>query len=762
MKNIFLISFLATSSLFAQLGDKRDKGAKQIDPIPAEKIPPSPYLSIEDSMKTFEVAEGFKLEPIAHGEKVVMPVALDFDPDGRAWVVEMRNYMVDLDGNKENEPTGHIKILEDTTGDGKLDKSTIFLDNLILPRAIAVMPDGALYCHDNKLFFIKRNGLKPIGKPQLIDKDYAKGGNAEHKPNGLIRGIDNWYYSAKSDARYRRFKGDWIKEITAFRGQWGIAQDNDGKLYSNNNSNLLFGDIQRPSLHYYHPNVKIKYQSYERVGKSSVFPIRMNPGVNRAYQKKVLIPETGKLRNTTAAAGMAIYRGNQFPEKYQGMGIVTSPCANLIKLIDIKRDAINTPKGTHPLGKKELIASTDEWFRPVNLYTAFDGSVWILDVHFGLIQHKTYMTTYLRNQYSSRKLDKPAPNHGRIYRLTHKQNPIPKAPTLSKLSEDQLIQHLAHPNGTVRDKAQLLLSEKLASNSDPELTKALINTFASSRNSLQQLHILWSLEASGSIPGSIFQQAIQSKDLAVQTSAMELTHLTKAPEKLLELVTSPAKNAANSYLFALGVINTTNALMKADTIVNAFKDVPMLAEAFITGTTKSKIKDIVSAPVTNAKFSSLLRKASRSEGEIVRKKSGEGLKGKYLASFRRGEKVYEAAACASCHGMQGEAPAPGFPPLAPSDWVTGDVTRLTKVILNGLTGPITINGKKFKTAVAMPPNMANSALQSDEALADMFNYIRNLGENAAPIVSVKQIKKARAEANKRATPWTEKELMDAH
>lgn len=760
MKRILLASILGTSCLFAQQGDKKDKkNTKQIAPIPAEEIPPSPYLNIKDSMKTFEVADGFKLEPIAHGEMVCMPVALDYDSDGRAWVVEMRNYMPDLDGNNELEPTGHIRVLEDTTGDGKLDKVTTFLDKLILPRAIAVTPEGVLYCHEDILYFIKRDGIKPVGEPQVIDKHYARGGNAEHKANGLLRGLDNWYYNAKSDFRYRRINGKWKKEKTVFRGQWGIAQDSQGKLYSNNNSNLLFGDIQRPSLHYTHPEVNIKYKSNQRVGSNAVHPIRITPGVNRAYQKG-LLDDSGKLKNTTAASGMTIYRGNQFPEQYQGQGIVTSPCANLIKLIEIKRDHQNLPTGSHPLGKKELIASTDEWFRPVNVYTAPDGSVWILDIHFGLLQHKTYMTTYLRNQYESRGLDKPDPHNGRIYRLSHNSKPLAKVPQLSTLSEADLIKHLGHANGTVRDKAQLIITEKLTNNS-PSLASSLVKAFQASSDPLQQLHILWSLEATGKIPTEVFNTAIKSEDIAVQTSAMELAHLTDTPGTMLEATATPKSQAANSYLYALGVINTPESLKRADEVIKKFSKIQYLREAYLTGTTRAQNKKIATGTVQDKKFADLLKKASIHHEAAVVKKSGAGLTGEYLASFKRGKNVYAAAACSACHGEQGEAPAPGFPPLSPSDWVTGDPERLTKVVLNGLTGKITLNGEPFETEMPMPPNMTNPALAKDQDLADLINYIRNLGENTAPQVTVDQVKAYRALAEKREMPWTEKDLKKA-
>ena len=762
MKNIIIISLLGLSSAFAQQGDVKDrKGTVQVDPIPASEIPPSPYLGIEDSMKTFQVADGFQLEPIAHGEMVRMPVALDFDSDGRAWVVEMRNYMIDLDGTRENEPTGHIRVLEDTTGDGKLDKVTTFLDKLIMPRAVAVTPDGVLYGHEDKLYFIKRDGLKPVGEPELVDADYARGGNAEHKANGLLRGIDNWYYNSKSNARYRRIDGKWIKQQTTFRGQWGIAHDNEGRLYSNNNSTFLIGDIQRPTLDYFHPNLKLRYKTSQNIGNNNVHPIRITPGVNRAYQKGIL-DANGKLKDTTAAAGMTIYRGNQFPEQYQGMGIVTSPCVNLIKLIDIKRDDQNIPTGSHPLGKKELVASTDEWFRPVNVYTAPDGSVWILDIHFGLLQHKTYMTSYLRRQYSSRGLDKPADNHGRIYRLKHNSAPLATVPKLSTLNDVDLIVHLGHANGTVRDKAQLIITEKLTSSPDiTALATELKNAFLASKNPLQQLHILWSLEASGKIPTEVFTAALKSTDIAVQTSAMELSYLTDAPEKLLDLIASPKSLAANSYLYALGVINSTVSLERADQVIAQFPKIPALQEAYISGTTRSKSKTITIADVADKKLANFLTEASTKHAAAIVKQSGAGLKGEHLKSFQRGQKVYAAAACSSCHGEQGEAPAPGFPPLSPSDWVTGDPEKLTKVILNGLTGPITLNGEKFETVLPMPPNSSNPAIQKDQDLADLINFIRNLGENQASLVTAEQVKAYRAKADERAEPWTEQDLKKA-
>ena len=148
----------------------------------------------------------------------------------------MRSYMPNIDGKGEMTPNGRIRVLEDANGDGELDKATTFLDNLVLPRAVAVTSDGCLYTSGDTLYFIKRNGLNPEGDPVIIDVDYAKGGNPEHKANGLIYGHDNWYYNAKSNKRYRRINGRWTRETTNSRGQWGISKDNAGRLFYNSNS----------------------------------------------------------------------------------------------------------------------------------------------------------------------------------------------------------------------------------------------------------------------------------------------------------------------------------------------------------------------------------------------------------------------------------------------------------------------------------------------------------------------------------------------
>src|SRR5689334_10612471 len=105
---------------------------------------PAPFLSAEDAIKTIKLPPGFRMEVVASEPLVEHPVAMSFDADGRAWVAEMRGYMPDVEGKGEDKPIGRISILEDTDGDGRMDKVTVFMDGLVLPRAICPVRGGAL------------------------------------------------------------------------------------------------------------------------------------------------------------------------------------------------------------------------------------------------------------------------------------------------------------------------------------------------------------------------------------------------------------------------------------------------------------------------------------------------------------------------------------------------------------------------------------------------------------------------------------------
>jgi mono/diheme cytochrome c family protein/glucose/arabinose dehydrogenase len=746
-----LLALTLPTIAFAQQGD-RDGHNNMAPVVPESKVPPAPVLSPAEALKSIEVAKGFVVELFAAEPLVEKPVALDFDPSGRLWICEMLGYMGDLDGSEEKIPQGRIAVLEDTNGDGKADKRTVFLDKVLLPRALAVFADGLLYVDNNHLLWVNRDGLKPAGEPEIVVKGWAEGGNPEHASNGLVRGLDNWLYNAKSSKRIRRVDGKWVVEGTSNRGQWGIARDDYGRLYHNNNSVFLMGDLVAPNLLMGNPGVNLQTSSTNQLGSNQTWPIRVTPGINRAYMAKAngygedtLDPKTYKMTAATAVSGPMIYRGTNFPAEWYGYGISPEPGGNLIKAIAITDSNDGQLKGSHPYDKSEWLASTDERFRPVNLYNAPDGTVLVLDMYHGLLQHKTYLTTYLREQYKSRALDKPAVGQGRIYRVRYEKGSLEQKADFTKLDGPALVKMLAHKNGWHRDMAQRVLIERGDLSVVPLLEKlAGVEGFP-----LGSINAIWTLEGLGKLTASPLTKALTSKEPKVVCSALwATTQLDQA--ELAKLAPGLAKlQAANDevkiYLArALGPLATPEADARLVTLISEGSKVPLIRAAAYSGLKgrNEEFKAIAAGKIKDTTFMRWLDEGAKNAPKLV---SGAGLKGEHLESFNRGKALYIGeAACFGCHGPDGEGLPNLGPPLNQSEWVTGDPKRLAKIMLHGMSGPVTVAGKVYNPAGEMPGLAVNTSM-TDAKLADIATYIRREWTNKADQVKpdvFKEVRKA--------------------
>ena len=756
-KTLATLLLLATP-LAAQEGNR--KGHDNMEPVvPAELVPPAPVLSPPEALATIQIADGFSILPFATEQMIEKPVALDYDPAGRLWVCEMVGYMLDIDGKDEDQPFGRIVVLEDSNHDGKADKRTVFLEKILLPRAIAVYPDGILFADQETLRFIKRDGLKPVGEPKVVVDNYIEGGNVEHRANGLVRGLDSWLYNAKSAQRIKRDGDKWIVEATSFRGQWGVSFDNYGRIYHNHNSQFLMGDFVAPNLLEGNPAVNTKVSSTDKLGSNEPFPIRVTPGLNRAYIQKsngyssnTLDPKTYKLISCTGAAGMTIYRGTNFPAEWIGKGLVTEPSINLVKAIDINESGTHL-KGAHTYKGKEWLASTDERFRPVNIYNAPDGSVYLLDMYHGIIQHKTYVTSYLSDYYLRQGLDAPGTGNGRIYRITHNGGNIEKVPDMDSLSNEELVKLLAHPNGWHRDMAQRVLGTREA---DPATIALLEKLVGIDAYPLGQIHAIWTLEAMGKLTAAPIATALTAPDQKVVVSALWAANSLPHPELLkLEkqlLALNPATDEVKIYLTrALGPLATAAAFEKINDLVNGSKVAYVKAAAFSGLANRGDaFKAAIGDKLKDKQLSGWLEKAGKKKGP-----SGPSLKGEALASFERGKALFHGeAACFGCHAPDGAGVIGLGPPLDESEWVTGKEETFAKIILHGITGKITVNGIEYESAAEMPAFYVNPTF-TDEKIADIMTHTRNSWSNKAAPVSPELIKKLRQEtATQSGRPYT--------
>ncbi len=720
----------------------------------------SPALSPQESLKTIKLEDGFTIKLVASEPLVSAPTAMLFDPKGRMWVLEMQNYMPDTSGTGEDKPTGKIVILEDTNKDGVMDTRKVFMDSLVLPRAICFVEDGMLVAEPPRLWYVADLG-DHAGKKILVDSTYAAGGNVEHQPNGLYRTLDNWIYSANSGRRYKKSGTRWLTEKTISRGQWGISQDDAGRLFYNNNSENLLGDYFAPRFSGTNDQQKRTAGFDEKIiGDNKVYPARATTGVNRGYMKGVL-DDSLRLTNFTAASGPVIYRGDLFPKEYQGNAFLGEPSANLIKrdILDVQGLKV---KGRQAYKNKEFLTSTDERFRPVTIYNGPDGALYVIDMYRGIIQHKTYITPYLKNEVKIRELTNPL-NCGRIYKIF----PTNKKPVMTDFpsNPDELVKLLQHQNGWVRDKAQQLLVDGKFKQVGPALRTMAANTNApvpmtQSLWTLEGLSLLTSADVLPLLAAPEWQIRMQA--LSLVPSVMSKANVKKYIASLDNLLTTGDTLAAPYVAFLAQSVQAYDKIA-ADrlllAVINKYPRSQYVAGAVISGlkgreTPFLKELDVAKSDTTIAVY----RQLKRVIYDIANSKKSTNLKS-LAAAFPQGAALFTST-CQTCHGGDGNGIVSLAPPLNNSDWVTGDKNKLIPLILYGLGGPVMVNNRVYGPPEinGEMPGMGYNPDMTDEQLAQVMSFIRKAWNNSADKITAADVTAVRTKMKGRQKAFTQEEL----
>ncbi len=481
----------------------------------------APVLSPEAALKTFFMPPGYRLELVASEPMIEEPIFIDWDADGRLWVIEQRSYMRDLLATDERAPIDRVSVLEDTNGDGKMDKKTIFMDGLVQPRALKVLDRGVLIGEPPNLWLARDTDgdLRSDTKELVLDTYGTALANVEHNANSLTWALDNWIYTSEHNGYLRLKNGKFEPHPTLARGQWGASQDDAGRIYRNTNEQALFVDLLPARYFMRNPSLLRTRGSYESLNTpevNTIWPVRPTPGVNRGYQDGILRPD-GRLTRFSAVCAPTVYRGDRLPAELYGNVFLAEPAANLVSRLIVSDDG-TTLRARRAYDQAEFLASTDERFRPVYLSNAPDGTLYIVDAYHGVIQHKGFITEYLRDQILSRKLDRPS-GHGRIYRVVHEDTKRDGAPAMSKATAAQLADVLAHPSGWRRDTAQRLLVER----GDRSVLRALKDRAEGAPDWRTRLHALWTLDGLDAIEPSTVTRALGDPSRDVRVSALQLS-----------------------------------------------------------------------------------------------------------------------------------------------------------------------------------------------------------------------------------------------
>ncbi|MDP4248559.1 MAG: c-type cytochrome [Bacteroidota bacterium] len=725
-----------------------------------QNIPPSPVLSPEESLKKMHVVNGFTVKLVAAEPLVTAPVALNFDEQGRIWVLEMQDFMPDTLGTGEDKPSGKIVILSDRDGDGVMDERKVFLDSLVLPRALCLIENGILVAEPPKLWYYEIQNDKPV-KKTLVDSAYAEGGNVEHQPNGLFRDLDNWIYNAKSAKRYRKMGDHWLVEKTHFRGQWGISADDQGRLYYNSNEVNLEGDFFSPGLGATNKHQQEVAGYDERIVRDNrVYPARPTPGVNRGYMEGIL-DDSLRLVNFTAACSPLIYTSTLFGKAFYGNAFVAEPAGNLIKR-DILIDHGYSTNGEEAYVKEEFLASEDERFRPVSLYNAPGGALYIVDMYRGILQHKTYLTPYLKSEIRKRELTKPL-SCGRIYKVV----PLDAKEETIHFTEDnsQLVELLKNPNGWVRNKAQQLLVDRKDKRVAPALRDLLRNT----ENPLSVIHALWTMEGLAVLRSADLLPLLKQNDwtirmqaLTVLPSVVDRGNYRQFLQVLLEMINNNDTLAAPYISYLAHSFESLNPAATQQLLLTLAKKYPgnrYVADGIISNL-ENRESDFYKEALSLSADSSILinKRLKKLMADIAEAKNNSNLKA-LAEEFPKGFALFHAV-CQTCHGVDGNGVNGLAPPLNSSNWVQGDKDKLISIVLYGLSGPIKVAGKEYKAPQVSGemPGIGTNKDFSDEDIAQVLSFIRGSWSNRAGKIKAGDVVNIRKILKDRQKSFTEEEL----
>jgi mono/diheme cytochrome c family protein len=549
----------------------------------------------------------------------------------------------------------------------------------------------------------------------------------ESQQSSLFWGMDNWLYSTVNAFRVRWTPNGLLREPTGPNSsQWGITQDNEGKVWFQGGATGMVGYFQFP-IHYgnfappdqFEPELNIVWGAPIRIGdiQSGLPGTRM--------------PD-GSLIYATAAAGNEVYRGDRLPKDLIGDYLHGEVVARIVRrLRPVARDGLTQLQNVYP--GSEFIRSLDPLFRPVDLTTGPDGTIYIADLYRGMIEGAEWARqgTYLRAKINQYQLDKVV-GHGRVWRLTY--DGIDRDRTRPRMLDEtpaQLVAHLSHPNGWWRDTAQQLLV--LAQ--DRSVVPALQSIVRGSRNQLARFHALWTLEGLNALTASLIREVLKDADPRMRMQALRASEtLYKAGDHSFDddyrvRLSDDQVDVVIQAMLTMHGLKLANApsLISTATAGNTSRGVQ-----FVSG----RIAEAAAARASNARNTSLTREQQD--------------------SLERGNAIY-AELCFSCHGQDGRGtPTPGAsvgstlaPSLVGSPRVDGHRDYVIKSLLHGLTGPI--DGKTY------PQVMVAMGTNTDQWVADVTSFVRNGFGNTGTFATAADVARVRAATGARG-PWSAKEL----
>jgi mono/diheme cytochrome c family protein len=689
-----------------------------------------PALTPADAIKTIEVPKGYHLECVASEPMVEEPAMIAFDGNGSLYVCEWRTYMQDEHATGQLDPVSRVVKLTDTDGDGKMDKRTVFIDNVILPRSVLPMHDRVLvnftedqtiwaYFDDNKDGISDRREVAWQGEPDH--------GNIEHQQSGMLWNLDN---TICTNDRRLAWNGGKLHALPHSRGrisQWGLARDDDGRLICS------WGGGANPAHSFQlpagYPILDIGEHEPDYFRPWGICPVwDFSDG---GYDVK----RQAQLTHFSATCGQSVVRSPLFPE-WHGNSLGCEPVGRLIRMTRYSwQDGKGTAHNAFP--GSEFVRSKDAYFRPVWTQCGPDGAIYIADLYRGIIQEKEWFPTAVTPELRARYVEDYRKNklelwveryhrvkrwgmikvhrHGRIFRLLPDNKPAGQLPRMLDETPTQLVTHLANPNGWWRDTAQMLIVSRGDKSAVPALEQMLAHPDTNAR-----LHSLWALRGLDSLKKEHLLASLKDKAPRVRRAAVQLCegHLAGGDADIL-------------------------AAIKA---LNTDPDPQVATQVYLAWNAAGEPEQFQSGPHPLPLVDALKNFAAN-----------EAEQSKLSKTARKGRLVYESL-CITCHGADGMGVKAGellmAPPLAKSPWMqnNGNLPVLARILLKGQLGPI--EGVNYAGGL-MPPL---EKTHTDDQIAQVLTYAGERWHGWNRKLTADDIAAIRKSIESRTAPWTHEEL----
>lgn len=684
------------------------------------------YLYGEESMNKIHMAPGYKIELFASEEdfpELANPSQMSFDNKGRLWVAVMPTYPHYKPGDPR--PNDKLIILEDTDGDYKADKLTVFADKLHIPAGFEFAPtsDGknGVYISQgtNLKYFVDTDGDDKADKVEIVlsgfdDHDthhvisafcadpsgaiYMGEGVFLHTnvetPYGTVRATNGGFYRYAPQLK----KLERTAQL-AIPNPWGIAFDHWGQNF--------FAYTSSPDVEWMMPgSIKSKY------GLS-------NP------RSKNLIEESHRVRPTS---GLEFVQSRHFPDEVQGDVLIN----NTIGFLGTKmHQVMDDGTGFKTKHRLDLLRSDDPNFRPVDMEFAPDGSLYLVDWHNVLVGHMQHNARDpLRDHV-----------HGRIYRITYPSRPLVEPAKVDGASIETLLDNLKLPEYRTRYRSRRELRE----HNKQDVLQAIKKWVAQldkndpdyEHHLLETLWVSWGLNA---VNQDLLNTLLNAQNYKARAAAVRVLRYTGHQVK-------------NQVALLKKAAGDENSRVRLETMVAASWLDNQTAKDILAVVAKKPMDDWMTA-----QHEAILahmepyQPKEKEDGPLPAMLSSEEQR-----SFLSGKEIYSRDGfCETCHQPDGKGlESSGFPPLSGNDWVQGDEERLIKIVLHGLYGPIEVAGKKYAGQVPMTPF---GGMLNDQEIADVLTYIRSSFGNLSKAVKPETVKKVREATADRTGFYTAQEL----